>query len=299
VKGEPDILAAASGQLDPQELAESFRFKKITKTTKIYGVTGFPLKVSASPHFFNTVFEIENTDAVYVPFPADSIQSLIRLAEDLGIAGVSVTVPYKEAVIPFLSYQSEQVKSIGACNTIVASPQGWMGYNTDAQGFSDSLLEFSGRKDLRGWKITIVGAGGAARAVAAEIYRLKGKALILNRTAVRAREVAFPYNFVWSGLDSQGLAMMDKYADIIIQTTSVGMDPKPDADPIQFYQFTGKELIMDLIYKPEKTRCLLRAEAAGCRILNGYDMLFRQARYQYKHFTRKEFPSSLVSRVRF
>jgi 3-dehydroquinate dehydratase/shikimate dehydrogenase len=299
VKGEPDMPIAASGQLDPQELAESFRFREITKKTKIYGVTGFPLKVSASPRFFNTVFSMENIDAVYVPFPADSIQSLIRMAEDLGIAGVSVTVPYKEAVLPFLSYQSEQVTSIGACNTIVASAQGWMGYNTDAQGFSDSLLNFSGLKNLRGRKVTIVGAGGAARAVAAEIHRLKGKALILNRTAARAREVALPYKFAWGGLDSQGVTMMDRYTDIIIQTTSVGMDPRPDVDPIEFYQFTGKELIMDIIYKPEKTRLLLRAEAAGCRILNGYDMLLRQARYQYKYFLRTEFPPSLISRVGF
>ncbi|MDR2617317.1 MAG: type I 3-dehydroquinate dehydratase [Treponema sp.] len=299
VKGEADLPAAASGQLDPKVMAETYRFREITKKTRIFAVTGYPLKVSASPYFFNSIFSIENTDAVYVPIPADSIQSFLRLAEELGVAGVSVTVPYKEAVIPFLSYKSEQVKSIGACNTIVASPQGWMGYNTDAQGFSDSLLEFSGRRDLKGRKITIIGAGGAARAVAAEVYRLKGKALILNRTAVRAREVAFPYRFAWSGLDAQGIALMDKYADIIIQTTSVGMEPKADADPIEFYQFRGKELVMDVIYKPEKTRCLQRAEAAGCRILNGYDMLLRQARYQYKYYTGKEFPPSLINRVGF
>jgi 3-dehydroquinate dehydratase/shikimate dehydrogenase len=222
----------------------------------------------------------------------------MRLADEINISGVSVTVPYKEAVLPFLSYRSELVKSIGACNTIVAGPQGWMGYNTDAQGFTDSLLEFSGTKNLRGKKVTIVGAGGVARAVAAEVFRLKGKALILNRTAVRARDVALPYKFAWAGLDNKGIEMMDTYADIIIQTTSVGMEPRPDADPIEFYHFTGKELVMDLIYKPEKTRCLIRAEASGCRILNGYDMLIRQARYQYIHYMGKEFPPSLVSRVK-
>jgi 3-dehydroquinate dehydratase/shikimate dehydrogenase len=299
VKGEADLPVAAPGQVDPRELAETYRFREITKKTRVFAVTGYPLTVSASPYFFNSVFSIENTDAVYVPIPADSIQSFLRLAEELGIAGVSVTVPYKEAVIPFLSYRSEQVESIGACNTIVAGPQGWMGYNTDAQGFSDSLLEFSGRRDFKGRKITVIGAGGAARAVAAEVYRLKGKALILNRTTVRAREVALPYRFAWSGLDAQGIALMDKYADIIIQTTPVGMDPKADADPLEFYEFKGKELVMDVIYKPEKTRCLQRAEAAGCRIINGYDMLLRQARYQYKYYTGKEFPPSLINRVGF
>jgi 3-dehydroquinate dehydratase/shikimate dehydrogenase len=297
VKGESDMPSGAPGQFDPKELAEQFHFREITAKTKIFGVTGFPLKVSASPQFFNTVFDIEKTDAVYIPFPADSIHALIRLAGEIKISGLSVTVPYKEAVLPFLSYKSDVVKSIGACNTIVSGDQGWAGYNTDGPGFTDSLLEFSGRKDLRGRKITIVGAGGVARAVAAEVHKLKGKALILNRTAVRARDVALPYKFAWAGLDNKGIEMMYNYSDIVIQTTSVGMEPHAYADPIEFYQFTGKELVMDLIYKPAKTRCLIRAEAAGCRILNGYDMLIRQARYQYTHFMGKEFPPSLISRV--
>jgi 3-dehydroquinate dehydratase/shikimate dehydrogenase len=299
VKGEPDFPEAAAGQLDPRELVETYRFREIGCETMIFAVTGFPLKVSASPHFFNTVFTIEQTNAVYVPIPADSVHSLIQLAEELNIRGVSVTVPHKEAVLPFLSYKSKDVLSIGACNTMVASTQGWMGYNTDALGFSDSLLAFMGKKNLRGRKLTIIGAGGAAKAVAFEVHRLKGKALILNRTVAHARDAALPYRFAWAGLDSQGLELMKRYSDIIIQTTPVGMDPKPDGDPLEFYRFKGKELVMDIVYKPEKTKCLRRAEAAGCRVLNGYDMLLRQARYQYYYYMRKEFPPSLVKRVGF
>jgi 3-dehydroquinate dehydratase/shikimate dehydrogenase len=299
VKGEPDIPPAAPGQLDPRELAEDYRFREITRNTKIFGVTGFPLKVSASPRFFNSVFTIERTDAVYVPFPADSIESLLRLAEELKISGLSVTVPYKEAVLPFLSVQSDEVKAIGACNTLVAGQDGWTGYNTDAKGFSDSLLGFSGLKNFRGKKITIVGAGGAAHAVAAEVYRLKGKALVLNRTAGKARDVAASYRFAWSGIDPRGIEMMEKFSDIIVQTTPVGMEPNEGEDPIKFYKFTGRELVMDLVYKPEKTLCLTRAAEAGCKILNGYDMLLRQARLQYKYFMGKEFPPSLVRRVGF
>ncbi|MCL2318693.1 MAG: type I 3-dehydroquinate dehydratase [Treponema sp.] len=297
--GEGDLHLGAPGQLDPKELAELYRFHGITADTKIFAVTGYPLKVTGSPHFFNTVFGVEQTDAVYVPIPADSIHSLIRLAEEIGILGISVTVPYKEAILPYLAYKSAEVLAIGACNTIVAGKEGWRGYNTDAAAFSGSLLDFIGRKDLRGRKLTIVGAGGAARAVAAEVYRLKGKALIINRTPARASALAEPYRFAWAGLDSQGAEQMKKYSDIIIQTSSVGMDPNPDADPIGFYNFSGRETVMDLIYKPEKTRCLLRAEEAGCRILNGYDMLLRQARSQYTYYMNKEFPPSLVSRVGF
>jgi organic radical activating enzyme len=93
--------------------------------------------------------------------------------------------------------------------------------------------------------------------------------------------------------------IIEKYSDIIIQTTPLGMYPRDAEDPIEFYKFSGREIVMDIIYQPEKTRCLTRAEEAGCRILNGHDMLLRQARYQYACFMNKEFPPSLVSRVGF
>jgi 3-dehydroquinate dehydratase/shikimate dehydrogenase len=297
--GEPDIPAAAPGQFDPRELAELYRFRRITPQTKVFGVVGYPLKATASPGFFNTVFDIEDTDAVYVPFPADSIHSFMQVAEEIGLLGVSVTVPYKKEVLPYLVQKSDDVLAVDACNTLVRDSRGWIGFNTDMPGFTDSLLKFIGRKNLRGRRSTIVGAGGVARAVAAEVYRLGGKALILNRTAIRARDLAAGYHFAWGSLDSQGIELMDKYRDIIIQTTSAGMEPDTEVDPLELYTFSGQELVMDLIYKPEMTRCLKRAAEAGCRILNGYDMLIRQAQYQYVHFMGREFPPQLMSRVHF
>jgi shikimate 5-dehydrogenase len=131
--------------------------------------------------------------------------------------------------------------------------------------------------------------------VAFEIHRLRGKALALNRTLHRARELAEPYHFAWSGLDSRGLDLMKAYNDIIVQTTSVGMDPDIAGDPLELYPFRGDEVVMDLIYKPERTRFLARAVEAGCRALNGYDMLTRQAKYQYSCFFGKEYPSKLAT----
>ncbi|MDR2103198.1 MAG: type I 3-dehydroquinate dehydratase [Treponema sp.] len=295
--GEPDISAAAPGQFAPQELAELYHFRDITPKTKIFGVVGHPLKATAGPVFFNTLFNIENTDAVYIPFPADSIHAFMQIADEINMSGVSVTVPYKEEVLPYLVQKSADVLAVEACNTLIRSGQGWIGANTDMLGFSDSLLEFAGRKNLKGKKITIIGAGGAARAVAAEIYRLGGKALILNRTAIRARNLAAPYRFAWGSMNSQGIELMDRYGDIIIQTTSAGMEPAVELDPLELYTFSGRELVMDLIYKPEMTKCLKRAAAAGCRVLNGYDMFIRQARYQYVHFMGRDFPTQLMSRI--
>jgi len=292
------LNSAAPGQLEPRVLAELYRFREITPKTKVFAIAGFPLKVANSPLFFNTVFRMEQTDAVFIPIVADSIESLLLLAEEIGILGLSISVPYKEKILPYLASRSEKVTSIGACNTLVKTPHGWMGYNTDAAGFSDSLLSFIGKKDLKGKKITIIGAGGAAKAAAFEVNRLKGKALILNRTPSRARSLAEPYRFAWASFDSRGAVLMEKYSDIIIQASTVGMAPDTDNDPIEFYKFSGREIVMDFIYEPQKTLCLRRAEQAGCKILNGSDLLNRHVRYQYAFFMNREFPPSLVKRVK-
>ncbi|MDR2760138.1 MAG: type I 3-dehydroquinate dehydratase [Spirochaetaceae bacterium] len=297
VKGEPDIPPGAPGQLCPQELVDLYRFRSITPKTRIFGIVGFPLKVTSSPAFFNAVFTQRNIDAVYIPFPSDSLEFFMKLADIIGLESASVTIPYKEEILPYLKVRSEKVDFIKACNTIFRCPEGWKGANTDALGFSDVLLEFINKKNLKGQRVTIVGAGGAARAVAAEVYRLKGKALILNRTMFRARDLAARYRFAWAGLDERGVELIYNYSDIIIQTTSVGMEPDINADPLELYEFSGREAVMDLIYKPEITRLLSRAAQAGCPIRNGYDMFIRQAQYQYTQFFGEDFPVQLMSRI--
>jgi 3-dehydroquinate dehydratase/shikimate dehydrogenase len=287
----------AAGQLDIKDLAELYRFRKITKKTNLYGIIGNPLKISISPWFFNTVFALENTDAVYVPFPINSVNDFLNLADELDVKGFSITVPFKESILYELEKSSANVQSIGACNTIKLSGNEWYGENTDCTGFSDSLLTFINKKNLKGKKITIIGAGGVARAVAAEVYRLGGKALILNRTIHKARNIALLYKFRWAGLDSQGIELMSKHNDIIIQTTSMGMEGYDEIDPVELYSFTGKEAVMDLIYMPDQTAFLKRAIDAGCKTINGYDMVIRQACLQYSIFTGREIPKQLLSRI--
>jgi 3-dehydroquinate dehydratase/shikimate dehydrogenase len=295
---EPDLPQAAPGQIDPETLVKYYRFRDVTAKTKIYGVTGFPLKTTFSPRIFNSVFNHEKINAVYVPFPAHNLNDFLHLAAELHIAGVSVTIPYKEEILPHLRGVSETVRKMGACNTIKADRSlGWDGINTDTQGFSESLLSFTGKKNFRGMKVTVIGAGGAARAAVSEIFRLKGKCLILNRNSVRSRELALKYQYKWGGLDSQALDTMERYSDIIIQTTPVGTYPNIDDDPFELYHFKGHETVMDLIYNPEETAFLQRAKTAGCRILNGLEMLIRQAKYQYQYFLEKDFPEQLIPRL--
>ncbi|GHV33712.1 3-dehydroquinate dehydratase [Spirochaetia bacterium] len=293
--GEEDFPAGAPGQISPRDLVKLYRFRNVTPRTKLYGIVGWPLTQTGSPEFFNTVFNSEQTDAVYVPFPADSIEPFMNLAAEINLQGVSVTVPYKEKVFPYLNSKTTEAESLGACNTLIAGPDGWAGANTDTRGFSDSLLDFIGKKDFRKKRITIIGAGGVAKAAAAEIFRLRGNALVLNRTQSRAREMAAPYRFASAALDNRGAELMSGYNDIIIQTTSVGMAPDLEGDPLDLYEFKGTEVVMDLIYKPERTRFLGRAAEAGCRVLNGHDMLIRQAKYQYSCFFGWEYPARIVS----
>ncbi|MDR0375751.1 MAG: type I 3-dehydroquinate dehydratase [Treponema sp.] len=298
VKGEHGMPKAAPGQFDPVTLVDFYRFRSIDENTRVFGITGYPLKTTFSPAFFNAVFNLEKTNAVYMAFPSVSAVSFIQFARDLGLSGASVTIPHKEAIVSFLAEKSPTVRSVGACNTIVRNEDDtWKGFNTDMQGFSDSLLHFIGKKNFSGRKISIIGAGGVARAIAAEIFHLKGKALVLNRTLLRARELAESFGFRWGGLDTAGIALIDKYNDIIIQTTSVGMEPGANADPLDLYKFSGKEVVMDVIYKPAETALLRRASSAGCRTLNGYDMFVRQAQAQYKLFMGKEVPADLMSRI--
>jgi 3-dehydroquinate dehydratase/shikimate dehydrogenase len=290
-------VPGAPGQLDVQELSEMYRFRKITNKTKVFGVVGNPLKSTVSPWFFNTIFGLENSNAVYVPFPADSIHDLLELAQEMEVQGISVTVPFKEVVLPHLAKCTTAVQSIGACNTVFRSEEGWLGANTDCTGFSESLLSFINRKDLKRLKVTIVGAGGVARSIASEVHRLGGKALVLNRTIPKARNVASQYGFAWGGMDDYGVERMVKYNDIIVQTTSVGMEGYEESDPLELYPFTGKEVVMDLIYTPPQTPFLRRASAAGCKTLNGYDMVIRQACIQYSHYLGRDIPQQLLSRI--
>jgi 3-dehydroquinate dehydratase/shikimate dehydrogenase len=211
----------------------------------------------------------------------------MNFANDIGMEGASITAPFKEEALEYLSWQSAIVQAVGACNTLVrlrdakGRPTGWQGYNTDAQAFTESVF----KKPFRHKKITIIGAGGLAKAIAADVYRRNGRALILDRSALKAKNVADKYGFKWGGLDEWGLKLMRKYSNLIVQATSCGMYPNVNDDPFPAYDFTGHETVLDAVFKPERTKFLKRAEEAGCRVFNGRAMLKKQAMLQYTYFT--------------
>ncbi|HHU36235.1 MAG TPA: type I 3-dehydroquinate dehydratase [Treponema sp.] len=273
------------GHLDPITMNEIYAIRSINERTRVFGVTGSPLLATSSPLIHNKGYRTQAINAVYIPIKSDSIEESIEFAEETGITGISVTFPFKETVLPNLSEISAETGEIGACNTIMRTGHGWNGYNTDGPGFERAILAFLGTRDLRKFHVSIIGAGGAARAIAHAVKALRGKACVFNRTTDKAYELARQYNFKWAPLEMGSTTLIEKYSDLIIQTTSVGMSPNTEQDPLDFYVFDGHEAVYDVIYKPEKTRFLKRAEKAGCRVCNGYTMLLYQAFMQYKLFT--------------
>ena len=269
----PEGAATQSlGHLTPKELVGTYRFRTLTASTKIYTVTGWPLEVTGSPKLNNFAFHNEQEDKVLVPFPVADFGEFLRFAEIMDVQGSAVTVPHKEAAMQAAGELDPAAKAIGAVNTLVRTAQGWKGYNTDAHGFAKALCEFLGADTLKDKTVAIIGAGGAARAVAYAIHRLEGDATIYNRTLEKAEQIAGKY---WFRVGDPGEI---KPADVIVQTTSVGLNS--DDDALKGYTFTGREALFDLVYHPETTTAMARCLAAGGRAQNGYTMLVYQAEEQ-------------------
>ena len=205
------------GHTDPITLEKTYHFHSISEKTKIFGITGYPLKITSSPELQNGMFEKTNLDAVFIPFKSETIEDSLDFAKTLDIQGFSVTIPHKETVIPLIRNIDEKAESIGACNTVVRYGDDWKGYNTDALGFEKALLEFTGTKDLKGKKVAIIGAGGASRAIAYVIKELGAKACVFNRTLAKARLIAEKYGFDYATLGPESLEKLNKYSDVIVQ----------------------------------------------------------------------------------
>lgn len=277
------------GHIDPVTLNDVYHFKSINDDTKIFGIAGWPLAKTLSPELHNKGYALNGINAVFVPIRSPSITDTLDFARQVGARGLAVTVPHKEAALAELAELDTSAGEVGASNTIVRKNSGWAGYNTDTYGFKTALLEFLGAQKIKKRKVAIIGAGGAAKAVAYVIGSLGCRACVFNRTAERAKALAQKYGFEYSSLDVDAMAKLSEYSDIMIQTTSKGMNatdaPSKDNDPIWFYKFQGHENLFDIIYVPRVTPVMSRALAAGCKVCDGLQMLKYQAYRQFKIFT--------------
>jgi 3-dehydroquinate dehydratase / shikimate dehydrogenase len=287
----PPRESAAPGHVDPGSLDELYRYHQIGRDTEVYGVIGNPVMHSLSPRIHNAGLAALRRDAVYLPFLVDEVEPFLRMADDLAVQGLSVTIPHKESVMGILERSDRSVTASGACNTMRRGQDGkWEGTNTDSAGFLSPLLEAFGGSLPRGLGATVIGAGGASRAIVHALTREGARVLVLNRTLDRARRLASAFDAQAAPLDDSGLRLAAGFSDLIVQATSVGMAPRADADPLPGYRFSGREVAYDLVYVPGTTAFLKRALEAGCRVIRGRQMLLAQAFEQFRIFTGCEYP---------
>ncbi len=263
--------------------------KDITGTTAVCGLMGCPVGHTLSPLIHNTLSELLNMELVYVPFEVEKnrVEAAVRGAYALNLKGLNVTVPHKSAVIPYLSDIDPLAKTIGAVNTLVRTPDGYKGYNTDMPGLYRELQ--SEGVEIAGRKVILLGAGGVSRAVAILCAQYGAKQVyILNRTIEKAKEIAGEVNEHY-GRECMVPLMLSEYGKIpkgkypVIQGTSVGLAPDVDRAVIEdrdFYELA--ETAVDLIYRPAKTRFMRLAEEAGAKTYNGLKMLLYQGIIAYE-----------------
>jgi shikimate dehydrogenase len=279
------------------------KFPWVTGKSSLVGLIGWPVEHSLSPAMHNAAFASLGLDWVYVPLPVrpeDVHQALKGLAA-LNFVGVNVTVPHKQAVMRYVDELSDAAKATGAVNTIHIKQGKFFGYNTDATGFLNSLVEAGCHP--KGRRVAVLGAGGAARAVVFALTRAEAASVIVfNRTAERAAFLVddltetFPDSHLsFAPLTDEALAELDDRVDLIVNTTSAGMSPHvnecPWPDQVPLPQQTT---ICDLIYNPLETQLLARARAAGLTTIDGLGMLVHQGAYAFEQWTGHKPPIEIM-----
>ncbi|MCK5164602.1 MAG: shikimate dehydrogenase [Desulfobacula sp.] len=252
----------------------------IDSNTQLYCVLGNPVRHSKSPVIHNACFRSNHINAVYLAFEIDEISKGITALKTLNIKGASVTIPFKESIMDYLDWIDEDALNIGAVNTVVNKDGKLLGYNTDHKAAILPLKPF-GIKDK---KVCIIGAGGAARAVAYGIHKEKGDIVIINRNKERGKVLALKHNADFIPMNEIA-KMHDIKADIIINTTSIGMYPNIKDCAFPSGLLNSRMIIMDIVYNPLKTQLLSCAQKKGCTIVDGLSMFVYQGAAQFNIWT--------------
>jgi len=280
----------APGQVTAQELRNVYRIEQVDAATRVYGVAGDPVVHSLSPAIMNAAFRRENVNAVYLTLHAKTLKDLLTCVREIPLHGISVTMPYKEAILKHLDNTDSHTTKIGACNTVVRAQDGKLyGFNTDAAGVVRPLERRL--PTLEGAKILVLGAGGAARAAVFGLKERGCEVYILNRTAGPAKKLA-----------RQARARTVKRADlkklsfdVIINATPVGMGNTRET-PMQEHEINAR-YVFDMIYDPGETRLLKLARERGAQVIPGIEMFVQQAARQFEIWTGKPAPGDEMLRT--
>jgi len=280
---------------------------KIDGKTKLVGLFGYPVEHSFSPLMHNGAFQHLGLNYAYLPFPVapENLKQAVEGVKALRLEGVNVTIPHKEKVMEYLDEISPAARLIGAVNTIVYRDGKLIGYNTDGPGFIKSLAEEAQTK-VMGKTMTVIGAGGAARAVAVQ-SALEGvkKIVLVNRQPAKAEAIAA--SIKESGQDcAVEIHALDELTwkkdlgqiDILVDTSPVGMYPQMEVPPIVEPEFlTPNLLVCDLVYNPLETVLLKAAKERGVKTWGGLGMLIYQGALAFELWTGEKAPAEIMQKA--
>jgi shikimate dehydrogenase len=267
---------------------------------------GHPIKQSYSAFIQNVAFELKNLNYIYLTFDVtpDNLKSALGAVVSLGLKGLNITLPHKEKIIPYLDVLSEEASTIGAVNTIVNENGKLIGYNTDAAGIIETLNPY--KNEITGSQVTVIGAGGSARAVIYTLIRhFKPAQLnIINRTLQKADALMnyFSVKMRYDSFHTMELFPPDNVktlynSKLIINTTPLGMFPDSDDSFTDVEEsFNEKQIVFDLVYNPSNSKLLDIAQRRGATIENGMKMLVSQAAKSFELWTGEEMPVDSISK---
>ncbi|PWK16026.1 shikimate dehydrogenase [Tumebacillus permanentifrigoris] len=271
----------------------------VSSSTRLTGLFGHPVAHSKSPQMHNAAFAHLGLDYVYLAFdiPPEAIEQGVQSIRALNLRGVNVTIPHKVAVLPFLDELSDAARRIGAVNTIVHEQGRLIGHNTDGIGYLAALREETGFTPA-GQSVLLLGAGGAARAVATQLA-LDGAAqiTIAARAVAKAAELLAPLESL-TAADAVSLSgVVPAEYDLVVNTTPIGMHPQVDELPIDPNLLRAGQWVSDLIYNPRQTRFLQEAAARGCLVSGGLGMFIHQGAEAFRLWTGHPAPTDVMRKT--
>jgi 3-dehydroquinate dehydratase/shikimate dehydrogenase len=285
-----DGVETAPGQVTARTLRELYRLEQVDAATRIFGVAGNPIAHSLSPLMQNTAFQRTHVNAVLLPLRVRTLADLLTLVLELPMSGVAVTMPLKQEVLPRLANMDPLTAKIGACNTIRTGADGKLyGFNTDVAGVVRPLEK---RLRLKGARVAVLGAGGAARAAVFGLVEQGAEVLIVNRTHEQA--VALAKAAKAKALKHEQLAKTR--FDVLINSTPCGMAGTKAAMPIREDELNAG-LVFDMVYTPLETPLLKLAVSRGIPIIGGLEMFVQQGARQFEIWTGKPAPEAEMRRA--
>jgi shikimate dehydrogenase len=274
--------------------------RSISAKTGLLGVIGHPIGHSLSPAMHNAALRFDGLDMVYLAFDVmpDDLAAAVGGMRALGFRGWNVTVPHKEAMVPLLDSLDDLAACVGAVNTVALAEGCLRGHNTDVAGFLGALHAVM-PKGVVGARCLLAGAGGAARAVLAALASAGvGEVDVFNRTAERAHTLC-ELGRTWgvpkcTVVEHEGLAAAGAQANLLVNATTIGMNPAVKDSPFPVDILTADQAIIDLVYSSAPTKLVEWAGRIGARAVDGREMLVRQAACSYEIWTGRAAPVEVM-----